>query len=80
MIGRKYHNILFDFILLLGDYMKLVIKIIKRICVGIITIYSFNVLFNLLNVVIPINPYTIAISSLLGVPGNFAIVLLKLLV
>lgn len=60
--------------------MKSVIKIIKRICVGIITIYSFNVLFNLINVIIPINPYTIAISSLLGVPGNFAIVLLKLLV
>lgn len=80
MIERKYHNILFDFILLLGDYMKLFIKIIKRICVGMITIYSFNVLFSLINIIIPINPYTIAVSSLLGIPGNFAIVLLKLLV
>ena len=60
--------------------MKLIMKIIKRICIGIITIYSFNVLFSLINVVIPINPYTIAISTLLGLPGNAAIVLLKLII
>ena len=60
--------------------MKLFIKIIKRICIGIISIYSFNVLFGLLNIIIPINPYTIAISTLLGIPGNFAIVLLKVIV
>ena len=56
MIERKFHNKYYFFILLLGDYMKL------------------------LNIIIPINPYTVAISSLLGVPGNFAIVLLKVFV
>ena len=57
--------------------MKMFNKIVKKVCVGMITIYSFNVLFGLLNIIIPINLYTIAISSLLGVPGNFALVLLK---
>ena len=80
MIERKFHNIICYFILLLGDDMKLFNRIVKKICVGMISIYSFNVLFGLLNIIIPINPYTIAISSLLGVPGNFVVVLLKLLV
>ena len=59
--------------------MKLIYKIVKSICLGIITIYSFNVLFKLINVIIPINIFTVAISSLLGIPGNFAIVLLKVI-
>lgn len=60
--------------------MKLIIKLIKKICIGIITIYSFNVLFSLLDVIIPINLYTITISTLLGLPGNAAIILLKFLI
>ena len=60
--------------------MKILIKLIKKVCIGMITIYSFNVLFSLINIIIPINPYTIAVSSLFGIPGNFAIVLLKLFI
>ena len=63
----------------LGDYMKHLFKIVKRLCLGIFSIYSFNVLFKLINIIIPINIFTIAISSLLGIPGNFAIVLLKVI-
>lgn len=59
--------------------MKLLGKFIKKICIGIISIYSFNVLFKLINIIIPINIFTIAISSVLGIPGNFAIVLLKVI-
>lgn len=80
MIERKYHNKILKFILLLGDNMKIFIKLIKKVCLGMIGIYSFNVLFSLINIIIPINLYTIALSSLLGIPGNFAIVLLKLFI
>lgn len=80
MIERKYHKVFLYFILLLGDNVKIFNKIVKKVCVGMITIYSFNVLFGLLNIIIPINPYTITVSSLLGIPGNFAIVLLKVFV
>ena len=59
--------------------MKLLSKIIKKVCIGIIRIYSFNVLFKLIDIIIPINIFTIVISSLLGIPGNFAIVLLKVI-
>lgn len=59
--------------------MKLLSKIIKKVCIGIISIYSFNVLFKLIDIIIPINIFTIVISSLLGIPGNFAIVLLKVI-
>lgn len=59
--------------------MKLIYKLVKSICLGIITIYSFNVLFKLINVIIPINIFTIAVSSILGISGNFALVLLKVM-
>ena len=59
--------------------MKLLSKIIKKVCIGIISIYSFNVLFKLIDIIIPINIFSIVISSLLGIPGNFAIVLLKVI-
>lgn len=79
MIERKYHKYNLISYYNLGDNMKLVYKIIKSICLGIITIYSFNVLFKLINVIIPINIFTIAISSILGVSGNFALVLLQVI-
>ena len=60
--------------------MKIFVKIIKKICVGMITIYSFNMLFGLLNIIIPINLYTIFVSTFLGVPGNFALVVLKMVI
>ena len=79
MIERKYHKYNLISYYNLGDNMKLVYKIIKSICLGIITIYSFNVLFKLINVIIPINIFTIAISAILGVSGNFALVLLQVI-
>ena len=59
--------------------MKLLSKFIKKVCLGVISIYSFNVLFKLINIIIPINIFTIAISSILGVSGNFALVLLQVI-
>ena len=49
--------------------MKLIFKVIKKLCLGIFSIYSVNVLFSLVNIVIPINFYTISMSSFLGVLG-----------
>ncbi len=60
--------------------MKLINKIVKRLCIGIFTIYSVNVLFNVLNIVIPFNIFTISMSSFLGIPGIVAIIIIKLLI
>lgn len=60
--------------------MKVLVNIIKHICLGIFGIYSVNVLFSMINVVIPINIYTLFIGSTLGIYGISAIVLLRLLI
>lgn len=60
--------------------MKILVNVIKHICLGIFGIYGVNVLFSMINIVIPINVYTLFISSTLGVYGITAIVLLRLLI
>ena len=60
--------------------MKFFIRILKAICLGIFGIYSANVLFGIINVVIPINIYTIAISSSLGIFGVVSIILIELMI
>lgn len=60
--------------------MKYLINSIKRVCIGIFSIYSINVLFSILNVVIPINLYTISMSSIFGIFGLFGIIVLKLII
>lgn len=58
--------------------MKVFGKILKKICLGIFGIYSVNVLFSLIDIIIPINLFTIAISSFLGISGILAIIVIKL--
>lgn len=58
--------------------MKILVKVLKKLCLGIFGIYSVNVLFGLIDVIIPINVCTIAISSFLGISGILAIIFVKL--
>ena len=60
--------------------MKILVNVIRHICLGIFGIYGVNVLFSMINIVIPINVYTLFISSTLGIYGITAIVLLRLLI
>ena len=60
--------------------MKILFKIIKKICLGIFSIYSVNVLFSLVNIVIPINFYTISMSSFLGVFGIMGVIAMKFII
>ncbi|MGN1371569.1 MAG: pro-sigmaK processing inhibitor BofA family protein [Candidatus Coprovivens sp.] len=57
--------------------MKFVFMIIKKLCLGIFAIYSFNVLFSVINVVIPINLFTISMSSFLGIFGVISVLVMK---
>lgn len=78
MIERKFlENNSYNY---LGDYMKLFYNIVKKLCIGIFSIYSFNILFSTLNINIPINLYTIGISSFLGIFGLASIIFLKLFI
>ena len=60
--------------------MKYLVRSIKRVCIGIFSIYSINVLFGILNIVVPINLYTISMSSIFGIFGLFGIIVLKLVI
>lgn len=60
--------------------MKKLLFVVKRICLGIFALYSVNVLFSAINVVIPINIYSISISCFLGIFGIVALILLKFLI
>ena len=60
--------------------MKIFVRVIKTICLSIFGLYSANVLFNTINIVVPINLFTIGLSSFLGVFGVMAIVVIELLI
>lgn len=60
--------------------MKLLLRIVKKLCIGIFTIYSVNVLFSAINIVIPMNVFTIGMSSFLGVFGVVSIIVIKFLI
>ena len=68
---------LYDYV---GDYMKLLFKLVKKLCLGIFSIYSVNVLFSLVNVIIPINIYTISMSSFLGIFGIIGVIAMKFII
>ncbi len=60
--------------------MKLLLKLVKKLCIGIFTIYSINVLFSAINIVIPMNVFTIGMSSFLGIFGVISIIVIKFLI
>jgi hypothetical protein len=60
--------------------MKHLFMIVKRLCLGIFSIYSVNVLFSSINVIIPINLYTIGMSSFLGIFGIIGVILMKFII
>ena len=60
--------------------MKHLFKIVKKLCLGMFSIYSVNVLFSLINVIIPINIYTISMSSFLGIFGIMAVITMKFII
>lgn len=55
-------------------------KLIKKFCIGLFSIYTFNLLFSNINLYIPFNFFTIFISSFLGVFGVVSLAVLLLFV
>lgn len=46
--------------------MNLIFKIIKKVFTALFTLFAFNMMINPLNIVIPINIYTIFITVVFG--------------
>lgn len=60
--------------------MKLRFKVVRKLCLGIFAIYSINILFNSVGVSLPINLYSIFMSSFFGFSGIVTMILLVILI
>ena len=60
--------------------MKYIYFSVKRLCLGIIGLYTFNLILPLMNIVIPINIFTVLMSSILGIFGILTILLMKFII
>ena len=57
----------------------IIIRIIKRFILSCLVLYTYNLLAVNINLMIPLNFFSIAIVYFLGVPGFFVLVLFKAL-
>lgn len=64
----------------MGDYMKKVIKIVKKIIFSALLLYGYNVIASPLNVIVPINFINIGLMTILGVPALFALIFINIIV
>ena len=60
--------------------MKYIVAVLKRLILGFVILYSYNMIAVNFNMVMPINVVTVALVSLLGFPALFSLVLLFVLV
>ena len=59
---------------------NIVILFVKRLCLALVFLYSFNIILDDMNIMLPINIYSICISTFLGIPGVIALLLLNIFV
>ncbi len=60
--------------------MKKIWYALRKIVLTIFVLYGYNLIATKFNLVIPINPITIGLVSVLGFPMLFVLVLLKVLI
>ncbi len=59
--------------------LKILMKIVKKIIIGMLILFAYNVFLSSLNLIIPINLVTILIVSMLDVPGVIGLALFLLM-
>lgn len=59
--------------------LKISMKIVKKIIIGMLILFAYNVFLSSLNLIIPINLVTILIVSMLDVPGVIGLALFLLM-
>jgi len=57
--------------------MKAIFKYIKKIILGGVMLYTYNLIASSFNITIPINIFTIIIVGFLDIPGLTALIILK---
>ena len=56
-----------------------IIKIFKKIIIGFLILYSYNMIVPA-SALIPINLITIIVTTLFGIPGLIALIIIKILI
>ncbi|MEE0700271.1 MAG: pro-sigmaK processing inhibitor BofA family protein [Bacilli bacterium] len=59
--------------------LKFLLKVVKKIIIGMIILFGYNTFLSSLNLIIPINVVTIIIASLFDVPGIVGLALFLLI-
>lgn len=60
--------------------LKKIFKFFKKIIVSSFVLYSYNLISAPLNLIIPINIFTISTLALLGLPSLFALIAILLII
>ena len=58
---------------------KIILKVVKKIVIGMILLFGYNTFLSSFNLMIPINVITIVIASLFDVPGIIGLAIFLLL-
>lgn len=59
--------------------LKFLLKVVKKIIIGMVILFGYNTFLSSLNLIIPINVVTIIIASLFDVPGIVGLALFLLI-
>lgn len=60
--------------------LKKVFKLLKKIIVSAFVLYSYNLISAPINLIIPINIFTVATLTILGLPALFALIAILLII
>lgn len=64
----------------LGEHMKKIYNIVRRIVLSVIVLYCVNLIIYTSSVVIPINYASVGILSLLGLPGLISLLVIYFII
>lgn len=56
--------------------MKVILNVVKRVSLGFLILYSYNMIATEFNLIIPINVITILLVGFIGLPALFALIFL----
>lgn len=60
--------------------LKKIFKLFKKIVISAFVLYSYNLISAPLNLIVPINLFTISILTVLGLPSLFALIAILLII
>lgn len=59
---------------------KKILIFIKKLVFSSFLLYGYNLLALPINIIVPINPITILVTTILGIPALFALILIHVLI